>query len=299
MPAPPFYSDFFSDTNRESFYFDTTIIITQSSTTMPALCYICTTCGVQYEPSLAPPAHCPICEDERQYVNPLGQSWTTLDRISQQYKNVFELVAPDLYAIYSTPSFGIGQRAHLLLSPGGNILWDCITNIDDSTIAIIEKLGGLKAIALSHPHYFSTIIEWSQRFGHIPVYVHEADAAWLGRKSASIRLWNEPRVQLWDGMQLVHCGGHFAGACVLHTPANKGALFVGDTIQVAPDLKTVSFMYSYPNLIPLSKKDILYIQQAVKGLPYEAMYGAFGRYIRTEAQKAMDYSVNRYLKIFE
>ena len=266
---------------------------------MQTSCYICTTCGVQYEPSATPPDHCPICEDERQYVNPAGQSWTTLSQINRQHKNVFELIAPNVYAIYASPSFGIGQRAHLILSPHGNLLWDCITNIDSSTIAIIEKLGGIKAIAISHPHYYSTIIEWSKSFGHIPIYIHAADAQWLGRKDAAIQFWNEPKVILWDEMQLIHCGGHFEGACVLYAPLGKGALFTGDTIQVAPDLKTVSFMYSYPNLIPLPQKDILYIQQAVNGVPYDAMYGAFGRYIRHDAKTAMEYSFARYLKIFE
>jgi glyoxylase-like metal-dependent hydrolase (beta-lactamase superfamily II) len=265
---------------------------------MNATAYICTTCGVQYEPSEVAPQNCPICEDERQYVNPSGQSWTTLLKINQQHKNIIELVAPDLYAIYTSPAFGIGQRAHLILSPGGNILWDCITNIDDSTVDLIQKLGGISAIAISHPHYFSTIAEWSHRFGNIPVYVHTLDAQWLGRKDPMIRLWEGMELTLHDGIKLVCCGGHFPGASVLYWPSKKGSLLVGDTIQVSPDLKTVSFMYSYPNLIPLPEREIRAIEASVKELRYDAMYGAFGRYIYTGAKQAMDFSVKRYLKIF-
>ena len=262
-------------------------------------CYICTTCGVQYQPSDVPPANCAICEDDRQYVNSAGQTWTTLEGVNQQYKNIIELVAPDVYAIYSTPSFAIGQRAHLVISPAGNILWDCITNLDNSTINLINALGGVKAIAISHPHYFSTIAEWSRAFDNIPVFVHQFDEKWLGKKPGNLQLWIDKELDLWNDIKLIKCGGHFPGSCVMYTPHNKGSLFVGDTIQVAPDLRTVSFMYSYPNLIPLPKAEILRIQSAIIDIKYQSMYGAFGRYLTNNAMDAMKFSVKRYLEIFE
>jgi len=171
--------------------------------------FICTTCGVQYPPSETAPLKCIICEDDRQYVNPAGQSWTNLQSINQQYKNIVEQVAANVYAIYSTPTFAIGQRAHLVQSPDGNVLWDCITNIDRSTIAIINALGGIKAIAISHPHYFSAIAEWSKAFGDVPVYVNALDNVWLTRPFPAIQLWHEQETNLWDGIRLVRCGGHF------------------------------------------------------------------------------------------
>jgi glyoxylase-like metal-dependent hydrolase (beta-lactamase superfamily II) len=264
--------------------------------------YICNTCGIQYNASAQPPAGCPVCEDERQYVGAGGQTWTTLQDLGKQHRNIIEWVAPNLYAIYTTPAFAIGQRAHLLITPGGNILWDCIANLDRSTIEIIRKLGGIRAIAVSHPHYFSTIVEWSQAFDNAPVYVHTLDAQWLGRRDPVIRLWEGEEQPLWDDIRLLLCGGHFAGGNILHWPAGaggKGALLVGDVIQVSPDLKTVSFMYSYPNYIPLPKRDILHIEKVAAPLAYDAMYGAFGRYIKTGARQSMDYSLKRYLRIYE
>jgi glyoxylase-like metal-dependent hydrolase (beta-lactamase superfamily II) len=263
---------------------------------MPLTPYICTTCGVQYAPTATPPSKCKICEDDRQYLNPKGQSWTTLADLNHQHKNIIEQVAPNLYAIYT---FGIGQRAHLLITPGGNILWDCISNIDEETIAEVNKLGGIKAIALSHPHYFSTIVEWSKAFGDAAIYVNALDEEWLARRDAPIHLWQGDEITLWDYIQLICCGGHFPGGSVLYSPQNDGLLLVGDVIQVSPDLKTVSFMYSYPNLIPLPKKDILQIQKSISGKVYQAMYGAFGRYILKDAMRAMAFSVERYLRIFE
>lgn len=264
---------------------------------MDKIAFICRTCGVEYEPSEIPPAHCPICEDERQYVPEGGQQWTTLTEINSQHKNVIEKVADKLYAIYTVPHFGIGQRAHLLVTPGGNILWDCISNLDDSTVDIIQKLGGIKAIGISHPHYFSTWVQWSRAFGDVPVYIHARDKEWIQRKSTSLRLWEGVQQELWDNIRLVCCGGHFAGGNILYWPEEK-ALLTGDVIQVCPDQKSVSFMYSYPNYIPLPKKDILQIRACLEPLDYEVLYGAFGHYIRSGGKQAVKRSLDRYLAIF-
>lgn len=39
--------------------------------------YICVTCGTQFAPTEEPPANCPICDDDRQYIGFNGQQWTT------------------------------------------------------------------------------------------------------------------------------------------------------------------------------------------------------------------------------
>ena len=154
---------------------------------------ICTTCGVQYESEKQD--HCPICEDSRQYVNHNGQQLTTLEAIQKTHTNVIEKVAPNVYAIYTIPEFGIGQRAHLIISPQGNILWDCISNLDESTIDLVNKLGGIKAIAISHPHYYSTIVEWGKAF-NAPIYIHQEDKMWIQRNDSLIKLWNGREMQL-------------------------------------------------------------------------------------------------------
>jgi hypothetical protein len=258
--------------------------------------FICNTCGCQYEATAEAPAACIICEDDRQYVGFSGQRWTTLEAVNAQHRNVFELVAPGMFAIYSTPNFGINQRAHLLCKPEGNVLWDCITNLDVSTKTIIDSLGGISAIALSHPHNFSTIIEWSEAF-HAPVYINEKDAAWLTRSSEKVRTWNGLE-KINEDMTLIECGGHFPGASVLHWNKGAGALLVGDTIQVTPTRRTVSFMYSYPNMIPLPQRGIRSILDAVEPFNFEDMYGAFGLYIRGGAKEAVRQSADRYLDIF-
>lgn len=260
--------------------------------------FICTTCGVQYAASEEPPAGCVICSDDRQYVNPEGQSWTTLPQVNRHYRNIFEKVAPGVYALFTTPSFAIGQRAHLLQSPAGNVLWDCITVLDEATIDIINGLGGLSAIAVSHPHYFSTIAEWSKVFGDVPVYIHAANRPWVTRKDGNLQFWDADSFRLNEEMELIRCGGHFPGSCVLHVSTGDGSLFAGDTIQVTPGNDRVSFMYSYPNLIPLPARDIRNILAAVELLKFDAIYGAFGHYIRSNAKAILKNSVERYLQIF-
>ncbi len=142
--------------------------------------FICRTCGTQFAATEQSPASCPICEDERQYVGWEGQQWTTLQALQQSHHNVFKEVEPGLTGIGTHPSFAIGQRALLLQTTAGNILWDCISLIDDPTIAVIEALGGISGIAISHPHYYSAMVEWSQAFD-APIYLHADDREWVLR----------------------------------------------------------------------------------------------------------------------
>ena len=102
--------------------------------------FICTTCGTQHAESQAPPDRCPICEDERQYLGWDGQRWTTLDQLRADYTNRIRTEEPSLTGIGTEPKFGIGQRALLVQSPGGNVLWDCIALIDEATIRVVNDL---------------------------------------------------------------------------------------------------------------------------------------------------------------
>ena len=76
--------------------------------------FICTACGMQYAESAAPPAQCVICEEERQYVPPRGQTWTTLDALAQSHMNSYREYEPGVIGIGAQPAFAIGQRALLL-----------------------------------------------------------------------------------------------------------------------------------------------------------------------------------------
>jgi len=266
---------------------------------MPA--YVCVTCGVQHAASDSPPSRCPICEDERQYVGWQGQRWTTLPEMAAQgYRNVLREEDAGLTSITTVSAFGIGQQALLVQTPAGNVLWDCISFLDDATIEAIRARGGLRAIAISHPHFYGTCVEWSRAFGDVPVYIHAADRQWVMRPSPSVVLWEGEAVDALPGLTLVHLGGHFDGATVLHWPGGtdgRGALLSGDTLQVVMDRRYVSFMYSYPNLIPLAAETVLGMAAKLRPYRYERVYGAFnGRTIRVDGAQAVERSAERYVR---
>lgn len=63
--------------------------------------------------------------------------------LQTDHHNAIKNLAPHLTGIGTEPRFAIGQRALLIQSPEGNILWDCISLIDEPTIAAIKALGGI------------------------------------------------------------------------------------------------------------------------------------------------------------
>jgi hypothetical protein len=256
--------------------------------------WICTTCAVQYPESAQPPSDCPICEDPRQWVPPAGQQWTTLDDLRLRHTNRVEDVAPGLLAIHSEPKIGIDQYAYLVQTPEGNLLWDCIALLDNTAIQAIRARGGLRAIAISHPHYYSTMAQWSRQFGGVPIYIHERDRQWVQRADAPVRFWSGPHLDLFGNLRLVLCGGHFDGFQVLHWPAGD-AILAGDQPQVTPDRRWVSFLWSYPNMIPLGPRAIAQIVASLAPYPYENLYGAFGRHVVGNAKQVVARSAERYL----
>jgi len=260
--------------------------------------HICTTCGTQFGERVQPPVRCPICEDSRQYLLPSGQGWTTLEAIRAKHRNGWQRMQPDLYAFSPAPDFAITQRAFLVRTPSGNILWDSVALLDDATIDLVRALGGIAAIAISHPHYYTTMVEWAQAFA-APVYLHAADREWVMRPDPAIEYWDGNTHALGPSLTLVRLGGHFPGANVLHWahgPSGKGVLLAGDTLLAAPDRRHVSVMFSYPNSVPLPAAEVERIGQALAPYEYDAVYCAFwNREILSDGKEAVERSLSRYL----
>lgn len=258
----------------------------------------CFQCGAQFPEAATPPSRCPICEDERQYVGWGGQKWLSREDFAKTHRVTWrdDLGIP---GIAVEPRFAIAQRALLLREDDGCVMWDCIPLATDEAIAHVRSLGGLKAIAVSHPHYYGAVADWSAAFGHAPVYLHEADAEWITRPYSAIVSWSGDSLKLSDDMQLLRAGGHFAGGTMLHWRAGadgRGALFTGDVATVAMDRRFVSFMYSYPNYIPLNAVAVKAIAATVAPLAFDRIYGAWwDRNIASGAKAAFDASVARYL----
>jgi hypothetical protein len=100
--------------------------------------YICTQCGTQFAETEREPERCPICEDERQYVNPQGQQWTTHARLLRTHRNAVRSEGPGVVGIGVDPRIGIGQRALLVRGDEGNVLWDCVPLLDPGLAEMIR-----------------------------------------------------------------------------------------------------------------------------------------------------------------
>ncbi len=266
---------------------------------------ICVTCGVQFAESERPPEVCPVCVDERQFVGWAGQRWTTLAALRGSHRLALRDEGDGL--------LGIGTRAALCDRAAGaagagetgrrsgrNLLWDCISLVDEAAVRVVEGLGGLGGIAISHPHFYASMVEWSRAFGGVPIWLHADDRAWVMRSDPAIRFWEGERLDLGAGLTLVRLGGHFPGGQVLHWADGadgRGALLSGDIVQVVQDRRCVSFMRSFPNFIPLSAGAVRRIVERLEPFPFERIYGGwFDLIVREDAKAALRRSAERYLR---
>ena len=251
-------------------------------------------------PARSPPPNCPICEDERQYVPPGGQRWATLAELQAEGRRAdIRELEPGLTGIGANPSIGIGQRALLVQTAEGNVLWDCLGFIDDAGIAAVGDRGGLSGIAMSHPHFYGVCVEWSQAFGNAPIFIPEADRRWVMRPDQAVRYWRDTVTPV-AGITLIQCGGHFEGSAVLHWPGGaegRGALLTGDTMTVVADRRFVSFMRSYPNEIPLSAATVKRIAATVRPYRFDRVYGGWwDRVVDRDGAAAVERSAERYMR---
>jgi glyoxylase-like metal-dependent hydrolase (beta-lactamase superfamily II) len=261
--------------------------------------YICTTCGVGYAETEAPREVCLVCADDRQYVNAKGQSWTTLEELLADHVNELRECEPGLTGLATKPQVAIGQRALIIERPEGGVMWDCTPMITDDALAAINAKGGIKTMAISHPHFYSTMVDWSRALGGVPIHLHEDNRDWVMRPDPAVEFWSGETKEIADGITLIRTGGHFPGSTVLHWAdgaEGRGALMTGDSIMVVPDTRWVSFMYSYPNLIPVNARTVERIVKAVKPFAYDRIYsGWWDRVLPEDAKAAVQRSAERYI----
>ncbi|KAF2218053.1 hypothetical protein CERZMDRAFT_64125 [Cercospora zeae-maydis SCOH1-5] len=275
---------------------------------------ICCACGTQFDVTADKPLQaCRICDDPRQYVPPQGQTWTTLASLhnkssssGETYKNSFQPFPndPRIISISTSPKFGIGQRCILICTPSGNILWDLIAYLDQETVDFILARGGLKAIVISHPHYYTTHLDWAETFD-CEVFLAREDEGWVcrrevvvaeqeeealegeggrrkrGRKSRRRFIEGEEEVVV-EGVKAIKVGGHFPGSLVLLW---EEKLFIADSFLITPSglyhvdrpagTNSFVFMYSYPNMIPLAPAELHKMWQVLKKYEFASTHGAF------------------------
>ncbi|KAK5989349.1 hypothetical protein PT974_10867 [Cladobotryum mycophilum] len=235
----------------------------------------CVTCGAQYPTADRDTLKtCFICDDPRQYF----VTYEGDDRIT---------------FIHTVPRLAIGQRAILIRTPAGNILWDCITLLDEETIGRINQLGGIKAMVISHPHFYSSHVQWARAFG-CPVYISAEDEKWTTLKSShrlTLTDIESDEVLPGSGAKAIKLGGHFPGSMVL---LFDGRLFIADTLMTTPagignwaenaqfearekppGFNTFAFLWSIPNAIPLGADELARMWGILRGYDFKATHGLF------------------------
>lgn len=260
---------------------------------------VCRTCSTQFPTDdRSAVTTCHICDDARQYVPPTGQSFTTLADLARTHRNTFTTYPPDprITFIETTPRLAIGQRAALIKTPQGNVLWDCIALLDDDTVQRVREMGGLKAIVISHPHYYTTHVHWARAFG-CPVYLAAEDQEWTTMSSTHTQLLTQTETEIvqGSGVRAIKLGGHFPGSLVL---LFEGRLFVADTLVTTPSglgdwtvdgngaarqggngrppgSNSYAFMWSIPNMIPLGVEELARMWDVLSRYEFRATHGAF------------------------
>lgn len=254
--------------------------------------WICATCAVEHAAQVPV---CRICDDERQWVPSAGQAWSTLDQLADRHVTISEL-EPGLHGLTVEPKLGIGQTAKLVTTPAGNLLWDPVGYLDDDAVARVRELGEVVAIAASHPHMFGVQVEWSRRLGGAPVLVPSADLSWVARPDPVIREWSGS-YEVAPGLVLSQVGGHFPGSAVAVWAAGaegRGVLLSGDTVFANPDRRSVSFMRSYPNHLPLSAAVAERIAGHLGRFTFDRVYGNFLNAIDADGAAIVQRSAARH-----
>jgi len=256
---------------------------------------LCARCGVEY--GTAPlPDKCVLCADEREWVPRSGQEWTTVGELAGHRVEVGEL-EPGLIGLAAQPAVGIGQTAKLVRTEAGNVLFDVPPFIDHATVEALTGLGGIAAVIASHPHMYGVQSLYSRAFDDAPILVARADLDFLPLRVPAVQLW-ETAHDVVPGVWVEQVGGHFPGSTVARytAPDGKGVLLAGDAVFPNDDGQSVSFMRSYPNLIPLSAAVVRRLADQVTGLEIDRLYNNFRARVPERAGEVVELSARRYIE---
>ncbi len=262
--------------------------------------WICTGCGVEHESADDQPPG-PVCVltsevvsiEERGDLPPHG-TWTTMEQLAAQPHHTEHVDhGRGVHSLRRAPRFAIGHRSFVVQTSTGNLLWDAPSYLDDEIVDLVRGLGGVVAIASSHPHMFGAQISWSREFGGVPVYVNELDQEWLPQADRLIELWGD-EAQPVPGVRLIHVGGHMRGSSVALTP--DGTLLVGDTITGGLARNWVSFQRSFPKHVPLSAAVVQRVVDRLSPYDFDRLYTLGGDEIETAAKDVMHRSAETHIR---
>ncbi|WP_063979670.1 MBL fold metallo-hydrolase [Mycolicibacterium brisbanense] len=262
--------------------------------------WICTGCGVEHAHSdTRPPENSCVLTSEVVSIEERGDlpphgTWTTLEALAAQpHHTEYADHGRGVHSLRRVPRFAIGHRSFLVQTAHGNLLWDAPSYLDDDVVALVRRLGGVAAIAASHPHMFGAQLSWSRAFDRVPVYVNALDQEWLPQQDLLIELWHD-EVEPVPGVRLVHVGGHMRGSSVAITA--DGTLLAGDTISGGLARDWVSFQRSFPKNIPLSAAVVQRIVTRLDAYDYDRLYTLGGDEIDSAAKDVVHRSAETHIR---
>ena len=257
---------------------------------------LCATCGVEHIEAVGT---CRICADERQWVPPEGQLWTSLRTLRESGCRVrISELEPDLHGVTVEPSVAIGQQAHLVLTPHGSVLWDVPPFIDRAAVDRIRAFGPVIAIAASHPHMFGVQSAWSHALEQAPILVCEPLLEWVQRPDAAITRWSGSH-EFAPGLVLRELGGHFRGASRAalvgrRRRARGAAQLRHDPRQPGRDDDDLHAQLPEPHPA-VGGGGGPTCREASPTCAFERMYDNFGRGPKRDAAAAVQRSAERYI----
>jgi glyoxylase-like metal-dependent hydrolase (beta-lactamase superfamily II) len=269
-------------------------------TTLENTGWICDGCGLEHAGSPDPPPldgcvldRGPVSDEELGDLGPHTRQWLTFAELAAQPHSIeYRDHGRGVHSFRRVPRLGIGQWSFLVSTPAGNLLWDPPAYLDDEVEALVRGLGGVAAIATSHPHMFAAQVSWSHAFGRAPVLVNSSGKEWLPRPDAVIEFW-DGEVQPLPGIRVIWLGGHMPSSAVALTP--DGSLLAGDTVAGSLDPGWLSFQRNYPRHVPLSAGTVQRLIDGLDDLQFDRLYTLGGDAIEHDAHDVVRKAARRHI----
>ena len=219
--------------------------------------FFCENCGF-WQRHFAVPDRCPLCIDARHVLPQQGWRFYNLADAERRYPCHWTEVEPGVWRFFNDPVDGIGSSGYLIQTPRGNLAFEGCAVYSEAALAFIDKLGGVKVLAASHPHSYGAIWQLQDRFDP-ELALHPGDLEW---SSALCVTWPfDATLEPLPGIFLHLTAGHFAGHTVLYDAARR-ILFCGDCLKFELDLAdprratTISAHKAFVRGIPLTPSEL-------------------------------------------
>ena len=242
---------------------------------MPLSPWACSNCG-HWQKYFAVPPSCPVCSDVRNDLPDDGWDFRTPAQVEAALTWNWREVTPGIHEFWTTPRFGLDSHGWLLTYPDGNVAFEAAPYYSEAALAEIERLGGIRILAASHPHGYGALYQLQERFKPEALLIQRDDLNWT--KAFRVTWPYDESFVIRPGLTLHHTGGHYDGHAVLHD-AQRRALFAGDSLKVDFDHDGapagLSTHKAYHKQIPLSRDEAMRYRDVISTLDFDQVFTPF------------------------